>query len=71
MQAHLVTIVHNLLFLMADWHEQQGVETTAAMARPTTGATGKRTQETGGTLPLIYTLLRRFTQATFELIRSL
>jgi hypothetical protein len=73
MQAHFVAIVHNLLLLMADWHEQQGVENTAEMERRDQRQEQQKTalKKTGGTLPLLYTLLRRFTQATFKFIRWL
>jgi hypothetical protein len=73
MQAHFVAIVHNLLLLLADWHEQQGVENTAEKERREKRLTRQKAelQKTGGTMPLIYTLLQRFTQATFKLIRWL
>ena len=73
MQAHLVASGHNLLLLLQDWHQQHGVENTAEKQRrqqrlhqPATAL-----QKTGRTLPLIDTLLQRFTQATFKLIRWL
>jgi hypothetical protein len=73
MQAHFVAIVHNLLLLLADWHEQHGVENTAEKERRQKRLDQQKTQlqRTGRTLPLIYTLLQRFTQATFKLIRWL
>jgi Transposase DDE domain len=73
MQAHFVAIVHNLLLLLQDWHEQQGVENTAELQRREKRQAAQQTelQKTGRTLPLIYTLLQRFTQATFKLIRWL
>ena len=73
MQAHFVAIVHNLLLLMQDWQQQQGVENTAELQRREQRQAGQQTelQKTGRALPLIYTLLQRFTQATFKLIRWL
>ena len=73
MQAHFVAIVHNLLLLLQDWHQQQGVENTAELQRRAKRQVAQETelQKTGRTLPLIYTLLQRFTQATFKLIRWL
>lgn len=73
MQAHFVAIAHNLLLLMADWHEQQGVANTAEKERRDQRQEQQQgaLKKTGGTLPLLYTLLRRFTQATFKLIRWL
>ena len=73
MQAHFVAIVHNLLLLVRDWHEEQGVVNTAETQRK-----AKRLEqqeqalaENGRSLPLIYQTLQRFTQATFKLIRWL
>jgi hypothetical protein len=73
MQAHFVALVHNLLLLVQDQHEQQGVVNTAETERK-----DKRLEQqeqaltkTGRSLPLIYKTLRRFTQATFKLIRWL
>lgn len=73
MQSHFVAIVHNLLLLLQDWQRQQGVENTAEIQRRQKRLTQQETalQKTGQTLPLIYTLLQRFTQATFKLIRWL
>lgn len=73
MQAHFVAIVHNLLLLVQDRHQQQGVENTAEKQRRDKRLTQQKTEleKTGQTLPLIYTLLQRFTQATFKLIRWL
>lgn len=73
MQAHFVAIVHNLLLLLQDWQEQQGVENTAELERREKRQTAQATalKKTGRTLPLIYTVLQRFTQATFKLIRWL
>ena len=73
MQAHFVAIAHNLLLLMADWHEQQGVTNTAEIQRRDKRQEQQKAElkKTGGTLPLIYTVLHRFTQATFKLIRWL
>jgi hypothetical protein len=73
MQAHFVAIVHNLLLLLQDWHQQQGVENTAENQRRQKRLDQQKSdlKQTGRTLPLIYTLLQRFTQATFKLIRWL
>ena len=73
MQAHFVALVHNLLLLLQDWQQQQGVENTAEIQRREKRQTAQEAElkKTGRTLPLIYTLLRRFTQATFKLIRWL
>ena len=73
MQAHFVAIVHNLLLLLQDWQQHQGVENTAELQRreKRQAAQESELQKTGRTLPLIYTLLQRFTQATFKLIRWL
>ncbi len=73
MQAHFVAIVHNLLLLLGDWHQQQGVENTAELQRRQKRLDQQETelQKTGRTLPLVYRILQRFTQATFKLIRWL
>jgi hypothetical protein len=73
MQAHFVAIVHNLLLLLGDWHQQQGVENTAELQRRKKRLDQQETelQKTGQTLPLVYRILQRFTQATFKLIRWL
>jgi hypothetical protein len=73
MQAHFVAIVHNLLLLLPDWHQQQGVENTAEIQRRQKRLDQQETElkKTGRTLPRVYTLLQRFTQATFKLIRWL
>ncbi len=73
MQAHFVAIVHNLLLLLQDWHQQQGVENTAEIQRRQKRLDQQKSdlKQTGRTLPLIYTLLQRFTQATFKLIHWL
>jgi hypothetical protein len=73
MQAHFVAIVHNLLLLLQDWQAQQGVENTAELQRREKRQAAQETelQKTGRTLPLLYTVLQRFTQATFKLIRWL
>jgi len=73
MQAHFVAIVHNLLLLLTDWHEAHGVANTAEQERRAKRQAQQKAelQKTGGTLPVIYTLLQRFTQATFKLIRWL
>ena len=65
--------MHNLLLLMADWHEAQGVENTAEKKRRAKRQEQQKAElkKTGGTLPMIYTLRQRFTQATFKLIRWL
>ena len=73
MQAHFVAIVHNLLLLLQDWHEAQGVKNTAEQNRKDKRQEQQRSElkKTGASLPLVYTLLQRFTQATFKLIRWL
>ena len=73
MQAHFVAIVHNLLLLMADWHQQQGVENTAEIQRRQKRLDQQETElkKTRQPLPLVYRILQRFTQATFKLIRWL
>jgi len=73
MQAHFVAIVHNLLLLLQDWQREQGVENTAERERREKRQAAQETdlQKTGRTLPLIYKVLQRFTQAPFKLIRWL
>jgi hypothetical protein len=73
MQAHFVAIMHNLLLLLQDWHQQHGVENTAEKERRQKRQDQQKAElkKTGRTLPLICTLLQRFTQATFKLIRWL
>jgi hypothetical protein len=73
MQSHFVSLVHNLLLLLQDWQREQGVENTAEQARRKKRQAAQETElkKTGRTLPLIYTVLQRFTQATFKLIRWL
>jgi len=73
MQAHFVAIVHSLLLLLQDWQQQQGVENTAEIQRRQKRLDEQETElkKTGRTLPLVYTLLQRFTQATYKLIRWL
>jgi hypothetical protein len=73
MQSHFVAIVHNLLLLQQDWQQEQGVENIAEQERreKRQSASATELQKTGRTLPLIYTVLQRFTQATFKLIRWL
>jgi hypothetical protein len=73
MQAHFVAIVHNLLLLLQDWHQAQGIMNTAEIQRRDKRQEQQKTElkKTGKTLPLIYTALQRFTQATFKLIRWL
>jgi hypothetical protein len=68
-----VAIVHNLLLLLQDGHRQQGVESTAEIQRRQKRLDQQKGDlaKTGQTLPLIYTRLQRFTQATFKLIRWL
>ena len=72
-QSHFVALVHNLLLLLQDWQQQQGVANTAEIQRRKKRLDQQATElkKTGQTLPLIYTLLQRFTQATFKLIRWL
>ena len=73
MPAHFVAIVHNLLLLLGDWHQQQGVENTAELQRRQKRLDQQETElkKTGQPLPLVYRILQRFTQATFKLIRWL
>jgi hypothetical protein len=73
MQAHFVAIVHNLLLLVQDRHEQQGVTNTAETKRKQKRlqAQEKVLAKNQQTLPLIYQALQRFTQASFKLIRWL
>lgn len=73
MQAHFVALVHNLLLLVQDQHEQQGVVNTAEIERKAKRLEQqeKALREKGRSLPLIYKTLQRFTQATFKLIRWL
>lgn len=73
MQAHFVAIVHNLLLLLQDWHQQQGVENRAEIQRRQKRLAQQETAlaKTGQSLPLIYQILQRFTQAPFKLIRWL
>ena len=73
MQAHFVAIVHNLLLLLQDLHQQQGVENIAESQRKQTRLAHqeKALGKTRQTLPLVYKTLQRFTQAPFKLIRWL
>ena len=73
MQSHFVALVHNLLLLIQDWQREQGVENTAEQERREKRQAAQEIElkKTGRTLPLIYTVLQRFTQATFKLIRWL
>lgn len=73
MQAHFMALVHNLLLLVQDWHEQQGVVNTAERERKAKRLEQQEQvlREKGGSLPWIYKALQRFTQATFKLIRWL
>jgi IS4 transposase len=63
MQTQLVTIVHNLLLLLQDWHQQLGVANTAKLQRWEKRPNQQQTElkQTGQTLPLISTLLLRIT----------
>ena len=73
MQAHFVALVHNLLLLVQDRHEQQGVTNTAEAERKQKRVKQqeKALTENQQTLPLIYKTLHRFTQAPYKLIRWL
>ena len=73
MQSHFVALVHNLLLLLQDLHQQQGVENLAEIQRKQKRLAQQETdlKKTGQTLPLVYKTLQRFTQATFKLIRWL
>ena len=73
MQAHFVAIVHNLLLLLQDWHQQQGVANTAEIQRRQKRLDQQKSEleKTGQPLPLVYHILQRFTQATVKLIRWL
>ena len=73
MQAQFVAIAHNLLLLLQDWHQQQGVENTAESQRRKKRLAQQKAdlEKIGQSLPLVYSLLQRFTQATFKLIRWL
>ena len=73
MQSHFVAIVHNLLLLLQDCHLQQGVENTAEIQRRQKRLEQQKSglEKTEKTLPLVYRILQRFTQATFKLIRWL
>jgi hypothetical protein len=73
MQAHFVALVHNLLLLLQDLHQQQGVENVAEIQRRQQRLAQQETElkKTGQTLPLVYQTLQRFTQAPFKLIRWL
>jgi hypothetical protein len=73
MQAHFVALVHNLLLLLQDWHQQQGVENTAEIQRRQKRLDQQKgdLEKTGQSLPLVYRILQRFTQATCKLIRWL
>ena len=73
MQSHFVAIVHNLLLLLQDWQQQQGVENTAEIQRRQKRLEQQESElkKTGQTFPLVYRILQRFTQATFKLIRWL
>jgi len=73
MQAHFMAIVHNLLLLQQDRHDQQGLTNTAETQRRQKRLHHQEQALTNQrqTLPLIYKILQRFTQATFKLIRWL
>ena len=73
MQSHFVALVHNLLLLLQDLHQLQGVENTAEIQRKQKRLAQQEMElgKTRQTLPLIYKTLQRFTQATFKLIRWL
>ena len=73
MQAQFVAIVHNLLLLVQDLHQQQGVANTAETQRKQKRleAQEKVLAKNQETIPLIYKALQRFTQASFKLIRWL
>ena len=73
MQSHFVAMVHNLLLLLQGGHQQQGVENIAELQRRQKRLARQENEpaKTGRTLPLIYRILQRFTQATFKLIRWL
>ena len=73
MQSHFVAIVHNLLLLLQDWHQQHGVENTAEIQRRQQRLARQESElkQTGQSLPLVYRILQRLTQATFKLIRWL
>ena len=73
MQAHFVALVHNLLLLVADRHEQQGVSNIAETERKQKRLEQQEQtlRENGRSLPQLYKTLHRFTQATFKLIRWL
>ena len=73
MQSHFVAIVHNLLLLLQDWQQQHGVENTAEIQRRQKRLARQESElkQTGQSLPLVYRILQRLTQATFKLIRWL
>ena len=73
MQSHFVALVHNLLLLVQDLHQQQGVENVAEIQRKQKRLAQQERElgKTRQTLPLIYKTLQRFTQAPFKLIRWL
>lgn len=73
MQAHFVALVHNLLSLVQDLHEQQGVANTAETERKQKRLRQQEEvlAENHQTLPMVYKTLQRFTQASFKLIRWL
>jgi hypothetical protein len=73
MQSHFVALVHNLLLLVQDLHQHQGVENVAEIQRKQKRLKQQEAEleKTHRTLPLIYKTLQRFTQAAFKLIRWL
>lgn len=73
MPSPFVAIGHNLLLRLQDLHQPLGVENIAEIQRK---QKRRRQQETElaknqQTLPLVYKILQRFTQAAFKLIRGL
>ena len=73
MQAHFVAVVHNLLLLWQDRHEQAGVTNTAEAVRKQERVEQqeKVLAEKQQALPMLYKTLPRFTQAPYKLIRWL
>ena len=68
-----ILLDHNLLLLVQDWHEREGVSNTAEAQRKARRIERQEQalKEAGRSLPLRYQTLQRFTQATFKLIRWL
>jgi IS4 transposase len=73
MQSHFVSIVHNFLLLLQDWHQLHGVKNTAEIKRRLERQTLQKDKlkKTNQSLPLVYSMLERLTQASFKLIRWL